>query len=175
MKKKSFKKTNLVKGILFATLAFCGSAFASDCSECQLKAGDEIELTPFMQVDYTATFAKLPEQSRTEAQSLLAEINAIYDAIPEAFDKDEEESAIDEMEQELIEKEDQLGDLLEQADVDVVTVNVLDKLDAEKRARAEQLWDEIEEVAKTFDEDDSVQDVSEKLNELDTILDSVNN
>lgn len=173
MKKKSFKKTNLVKGILLATLAFCGSAFAGDCSQQALQAGDEVEFAPFMEVDYTATFAQLPEQTRTEAQTLLAEIDAIYDAIPEAMDNGAEDSVLDETEQELLEKEIRLEGLLDDAEVELVTVNLLDKLDAEQRARAEQLWDEIEDLAETVENDDSVLNVEEKTNELEAILDSV--
>lgn len=177
MKKKSFKKTNLVKGVLMAALAFCGSAvYASDFSDeswLDEALSEEVALTPFTEVDYKAMFAKLPEQERGEAETLLTEIDAIYDAIPDTFDEDPDMGFSDETEKQLLEKEDRLADILKASNVDLVTVNLLDSLTPEQRERAEQLWDEIDSAAQAGDQKISDQDIENKINELDAILDSV--
>lgn len=129
--------------LLTSNFAIAGNAKALLCSNEE----DAFEaMYPFTDIDLAATLKKLPSAKRSEAQSLMDYI-------------EQNEVAFET----LMDKEDRLQDIICESDVEVVTVNLLDKLSPTQRKEAEMLWLEIKQ-------NESVQ--QSKFERLDKILDS---
>lgn len=143
------KKYFIISGLLAASVlltsnfAIAGNAKAMLCSNDE----DAFEaMYPFTDIDIEATIKKLPNSNRREAQSLMDYIDQ-HDVEFET----------------LMDKEDRLQDIICESDVEVVTVNLLDKLSPTQREEAEMLWQEIKQ-------NEVVQ--QSKFERLDKILDS---
>lgn len=164
MKMKALTKNKLLTGVVFASLITCGGAFAMESENDIFMPETMVNTqadTPFMEIDVEATINQLSEQDRIEAQTLFKDIQAIYGSMPEEDENVFETGLSADAENQLIEKEERLDSILQNSKTDPVMTNLLDDLSPEKRARAEQLWKEIQS---------SDQQIEAKYDELDAIL-----
>lgn len=142
------KKSWIISGLLTAGLLL-GSSFAAANSDAKALLCDsnqhEVEMNPFIEIDFAATLKKLPDAKRKEAQSL-SDYLATHDSDFET----------------LMAKEDRLHDIVCHADVEVVTVNLLDKLSQQERTEAETLWQDIQKSQ--AEQDDKLERLHQLLN-----------
>jgi hypothetical protein len=139
---------------------FCGESVNN--SELAFSENDELLLAtenPFIEINYPATFKKLPVSKRKEADALYQQLKQEYKALDsKGFDVDELATT------KTMALEDKLNSLVCGANTELVTVNLLEKLSADKRKRAEALWQDIQNDSGN---------IEKKMDELFSMLDTV--
>lgn len=143
----------LMAGLLFSnTQAMAQSAKDMLCNSSptntsQMEEMPFDQMNPFVEIDFAATINKLPAKQKAEAQALMNKI--------EKEESDFEATAND---------EERLYDLVCNANTEIVSVNLLDKLSSAERTKAEKLWQDIK---------NNEADQEQKFEELYAILDRV--
>ncbi|WP_343561661.1 hypothetical protein [Kiloniella sp. b19] len=167
MKLFAVSKKTFLMSAAFCAFALSSAAFAADTPEITCRNvpnyADKFgaEDNPFYDIDVDRTLAQLSEDDAIIARALNDRLERLY----EKMDADTQIAYSTFEEAEVLEEE--LEELLDEAGVEPVTVNLLSPLSSADQRKALDLWCDI---AAGLDQQE--QDLERKLDKLDRLLDS---
>lgn len=159
----SKKKAMVLTGLLTAA-SFFSSAQAQDMRELLCSADvsawemDSQQVSPFIDIDYKAIYAKLDEYSRNEVIDIDRELQGSFALLDDGYIAESDESF-----RRLMQLEDRKHQIICDSGVEIVTIDLLSKLTPEQRAKALSLWEDVQKAEKTM---------RVKYAELDTLLEN---